>query len=93
MIDAHAGSDKIEWIQIECGQYHTVGFTKDGKVFTWGYNSNDVLGHGDDTEARRAVPTKVESLDGLVITKVSCGEWHTAALTDKGEILTWCVRS
>jgi alpha-tubulin suppressor-like RCC1 family protein len=81
--------EKIEWTHIDCGVYHTVGLTKKGKVFSWGSNDCGQLGHGD-TEDRR-VPTKVESLDELVITKISCGYKHTAALTDKGEILTWYV--
>ena len=83
--------EKIEWIQIECGGYHTVGLTKNGEVYSWGYNGYGQLGHGDNEP--RTIPMKVESLDGMVITKISCGGWHTAALTDKGEILTWYVRS
>jgi alpha-tubulin suppressor-like RCC1 family protein len=90
LLDNNTG-DKLEWIQIECGGYHTVGVTKKGEVFTWGRNPHGVLGHGDKEDRR--VPTKVAALDGLVITKISCGEWHTAALTDKGEILAWYVRS
>jgi alpha-tubulin suppressor-like RCC1 family protein len=27
---------KIEWIQIECGGYNTIGITKNGDVFSWG---------------------------------------------------------
>ena len=84
--------DMMEWIQIECGVYHTVGLTKNGQVFTWGKNDRgDQLGHGDYED--RSVPTKIESLDGTVITKISCCAYHTAVLTDKGEILTWYVRS
>jgi alpha-tubulin suppressor-like RCC1 family protein len=81
----------LEWIQIECGVVCTVGLTKKGQVFTWGDNDYGQLGHGD-REGRR-VPTKVESLDGLVITKISCGVGYTAALTENGEMLTWYVRS
>ena len=80
-----------EWTQIDCGQYHTVGLTKKGEVFTWGKNWYGQLGHGD--EESRTVPTKVASLDGFVIIQVSCGHNHTAALTDKGEIFTWYVQS
>ena len=84
--------EKIEWIQIECGGHHTVGLTKNGEVFSsWGENGNGQLGHGD--REGRTVPTKVESLDELGITKISCGNTFTAALTGKGEILTWYVRS
>jgi alpha-tubulin suppressor-like RCC1 family protein len=90
--------DKLEWIQIDCGGFHTVGLTKKAEVFTWGENCYGQLGHGDgdwDDRSRneRTIPTKVASLDGLFIIQVSCGFRHTAALTDKGEILTWYVQS
>jgi alpha-tubulin suppressor-like RCC1 family protein len=81
--------DKVEWTQIECGGWHTVGLTKKGEVFSWGCNDYGQLGHGD--EEHRRVPTKVASLDGTVIIKISCGKSHTAALTKKGEVLTWYV--
>jgi alpha-tubulin suppressor-like RCC1 family protein len=42
-----------------------------------------VVGHGDMEDKR--VPTKVEGLDGIQIIKISCGYFHTAALSDKGE--------
>ena len=88
--------DDLEWIQIECGAVHTVGLTKEGEVFAWGGNYSCQVGvtkiHGDKLD-ERVVPTKVESLDGLFITKISSRGYHTAALTEKGEILTWYVRS
>jgi RCC1 and BTB domain-containing protein len=83
--------DKLEWIHIVCGGWHTAGLTKKGEVFTWGYNGWGQLGHGDNDE--RTIPTKVAALAGLVVIKISCGYHHTAALTDKGEIFTWYVQS
>jgi alpha-tubulin suppressor-like RCC1 family protein len=83
--------EKLQWIQIDCGGWHTAALTKNGEVFTWGNNGNGKLGHGDKNE--RTIPTKVASLDGLFIIQISCGDRHTAALTDKGEILTWYVQS
>jgi alpha-tubulin suppressor-like RCC1 family protein len=80
---------KLEWTQIVCGRYYTVGLTKMGEVFTWGLNDWGQLGHGDWNE--RTIPTKVAALAGLVVIKISCGSIHIAALTDKGEILTWYV--
>jgi alpha-tubulin suppressor-like RCC1 family protein len=90
LLDTNTG-DKLEWIQIECGGLHTVGLTKKGEVFSWGANYSGQLGHGDEKD--RTIPTKVESLDGIVIIKISCGSTFTVALTDKGEILTWYVWS
>jgi alpha-tubulin suppressor-like RCC1 family protein len=83
--------DKLEWTQIACGGMHTTGLTKKGEVFTWGNNCFGQLGHGNKED--REIPTKIASLDGIVIIKISCGADHTAALTDKGEIFTWYARS
>jgi alpha-tubulin suppressor-like RCC1 family protein len=85
------GDKLLELIQIECGNECTVGLTKNGEVLSWGANDYGQLGHGD-TKYRR-VPTKVEGLDGIVFIKITCGEYHTAAITNKGELLTWYVRS
>ena len=82
-------TEKTNWSQIACGGCHTVALTKEGKVYTWGCNSNGQLGHGDNTS--RDMPTNVVSLEGLIIIKISCGYYHTAVVTDKGEIFTWCV--
>ena len=89
LLDTSHGDKSPEWTQIECGTFHTAGLTKNGEVFTWGLNENGQLGHGDNYSRR--VPTKVAGLDGLFITQISCGNYHTAALTVKGELLTWCV--
>jgi alpha-tubulin suppressor-like RCC1 family protein len=79
--------DKLEWIEIDFGGYHTAALTRKGDVFTWGNNGWGRLGHSDE-ESRR-IPTKVAGLDGLFITKISCGRSYTAAITEKGEIFTW----
>ena len=59
------------------------------KCFTWGRNKYGQLGHGDKKD--RHIPTKVESLDGLVIVKIACGYYHTVAITDVGDTYTWYV--
>ena len=81
--------DKAEWTQI-VGGLHTAALTKDGKVFAWGNNRQGDLGHGD-RKKNSNIPTKVESLDGLFIVKIACGEYHTVAITDDGDIYTWYV--
>ena len=83
--------DEKEWIQIECGDNYTAAITKKGELLTWGWNDCGQLGHCD--KKSRNKPKKVTKLDGSIITQVSCGAFHTVALTDRGEALTWYVQS
>ena len=82
-------ADNSHWSQIACGAFHTAALTKDGKVFTWGYNFFGQLGHGDTFN--RYIPTKVAALDEYVIIQIACGHSHMAALTENGEVFTWYV--
>ena len=75
-----------EWTQIVNGENHKVGLTANGEVYTWGHK----LGHRDENQ--RDIPTKVTSLNGVIVTQVACGQSHSAALTDKGDLFTWYVR-
>ena len=81
----------MAWTQIHGGGFHTVALTKGGKVFTWGGNRSGQLGHDDKEYDIYCIPMKVESLDGLFIVKIACGEYHTVAITDDGDIYTWYV--
>ena len=79
--------DNVTWTQIACGKFHTVALSINGEVFTWGHNAFGQLGHGDQKD--RNVPTKVESLSRITISKIACGHYHTAVITDRGKVLTW----
>jgi alpha-tubulin suppressor-like RCC1 family protein len=35
------------------------------------------------------VPKKIESLNGLVITQLACGDSHSMALTREGHVYAW----
>jgi len=32
------------WVKVECGDYHAVGLTTSGTIYSWGYNGNGSLG-------------------------------------------------
>lgn len=87
LVDCTSPADNPEWSQILCSDNHTAALTKKGEVFTWGGNYCGELGHGD--MASRDTSTKIASLDGVVITQISCGYNHMAALTQYGEVFTW----
>jgi RCC1 and BTB domain-containing protein len=73
--------------QISCGSGHTVILDRKGQVFTWGRGDDGRLGHGDN--GWKYVPRLVEALAGKQIHQVTCGSYHTAAVSLTGELFTW----
>jgi RCC1 and BTB domain-containing protein len=73
--------------QISCGSGHTVILDRKGQVFTWGRGDDGRLGHGDN--GWKYVPRLVEALAGKQIQQVTCGSYHTAAVSYTGELFTW----
>lgn len=45
------------------------------------------MGHGDN--GWKYVPRIVQSLTGLIVTQVTCGSYHTAAVCANGDLYTW----
>ena len=73
--------------QIACGSGHTVVLSTEGEVYTWGRGDDSRLGHGDN--GWKYVPRITRSLAGQVVTQVTCGSYHTAAVTGNGDLYTW----
>jgi len=73
--------------QIACGSGHTVVLTTEGEVYTWGRGDDGRLGHGDN--GWKYVPRITQSLSGHTVVQVTCGSYHTAAVTSNGDLWTW----
>ncbi|KDP36001.1 hypothetical protein JCGZ_08396 [Jatropha curcas] len=85
--------DALSNINIElvaCGEYHTCAVTLSGDLYTWGdgtYNFG-LLGHGN--EVSHWVPKRVNGpLEGIHVSYISCGPWHTAVVTSAGQLFTF----
>lgn len=72
---------------IACGSRHATLITKQGEIFSWGEEYGGRLGHG--VEANVTQPKLIETLSGMNIELVACGEYHTCAVTVSGELYTW----
>lgn len=74
---------------VACGEYHTCALTDSGEVYTWG---NDVCCADLSNEGRprsQWIPQKLGGpLDGISISSVACGEWHTAIVSSCGRLFT-----
>ncbi|KAI3451356.1 hypothetical protein Pfo_008021 [Paulownia fortunei] len=74
---------------ISCGEYQTCALTLSGELYTWGNNyTADLL--GDDNKCTHWLPRRLSgSLDGVAISSVACGEWHTAIVSTSGQLFTY----
>ncbi|KAG8654096.1 hypothetical protein MANES_05G099900v8 [Manihot esculenta] len=72
---------------IACGGKHAVLITKQGEIFSWGEESGGRLGHGMVTDVPQ--PKLIDTLAGMNIELVACGEYHTCAVTLSGDLYTW----
>ncbi|RDX95872.1 PH, RCC1 and FYVE domains-containing protein 1, partial [Mucuna pruriens] len=72
---------------IACGVKHASLVTRQGEVFTWGEESGGRLGHGVGKNVVQ--PRLVEALTSTTVDFVSCGEFHSCAVTMSGELFTW----
>ncbi|KAM7277916.1 hypothetical protein ACFE04_005050 [Oxalis oulophora] len=82
--------------QVSCGAAHVVALSEDGVLQAWGYNEYGQLGRGvtcEGLQGARTITAYAKFLDEapelVKITQVSCGEFHTAAVCQNGEVYTW----
>ncbi|OQR87793.1 ultraviolet-B receptor UVR8 [Achlya hypogyna] len=92
---AHIKHDQ-RWKHVAAGAHHTALITLTGELYTMGWGLYHQLGHGSTADL--FAPECVTSLLGVGdyrdgafsgLTQVSCGAWHTVALTTTGDIYTW----
>ncbi|XP_044149086.1 RCC1 domain-containing protein 1 isoform X2 [Bufo gargarizans] len=69
------------------GNEHAVLMTSDGKVLTWGAGRHGQLGHGDVEDVSE--PRIVEALHGVTMSEVAAGGWHTASISESGDLYCW----
>jgi len=72
---------------VTCGKHHTILLTDTGSVYSFGTGSHGELGHS--TVDSEVVPRRIEILDGVTITDISAGGWHSVALGSCGEVYVW----
>lgn len=86
-----------EIIKGSCGDVHTVVLTKKGEVYSFGGGSFGQLGLGavskmpldSDSYPFMPTPTRIESLNGIDIVDISCGDSHTMAIDKEGKLYSW----
>ncbi len=87
LVEALAASN-IEFVS--CGQYHSCAVTLSGDLYTWGDGTHNsgLLGHGNNIS--HWMPKWVYGLlEGMKVSSISCGHWHTALVTSTGQLFTF----
>ncbi|EER02184.1 regulator of chromosome condensation, putative [Perkinsus marinus ATCC 50983] len=76
-------------LKVSCGDQHMLALTKEGEVFSWGYNDFGQLGwglHGVDVVGQQR-PHKVPHLPK--ISDIAAGGGHSVAVGDDGAVYSW----
>ncbi|XP_002985532.2 probable E3 ubiquitin-protein ligase HERC4 [Selaginella moellendorffii] len=81
------GSRELLFVRVACGSSHTLALTGSGDVYSFGQGTFGALGHG--TTESCSSPVIVDSLWGLGIVQIACGDNHSCALTVEGQLFSW----
>jgi RCC1 and BTB domain-containing protein len=74
-------------IEISCGVEHSLVLTNCGEVYAWGYNESGQIGNGCNDH--QLIPIKVKCFNNERVVMISCGYWHSMALTECGHVYSW----
>lgn len=86
------GLKGLKLAQIRAGDQHMGVLTKEGKVYTWGYNDFGQLGWGLHGEGRvgQQKPNQVKGLiENEEVIDFACGGGHTVAITKSCRVFGW----
>lgn len=80
---------ELEIKSVSCGENHTIAITVSGDLYTWGdgIHNYGLLGHGN--EFSQWIPKRVSHMEGIHVSVISCGPWHSAVVTETGLLLTF----
>ena len=79
-------SNQGSWVAIACGDDHSIGLDKNGKLWTWGLNAEGQL--GDNTTNSKSSPVQTISL-GTTWRNVYAGYKNLAGIKSDGTIWIW----
>ncbi|XP_014487466.1 PREDICTED: RCC1 domain-containing protein 1 [Dinoponera quadriceps] len=78
---------RVKFVDIASGFDHTILLAENGDVYSMGMGTRGQLGHNDLEDYDN--PRLIEALAGLKVAQISAGGWHSAAVTDQGDLYTW----
>ncbi|KAM6195742.1 LOW QUALITY PROTEIN: RCC1 domain-containing protein 1 [Sarcoramphus papa] len=73
--------------RLALGYEHALVLGTDGEAFAWGGGRHGQLGHG--TLESELQPRLVEALAGVPMQAVAAGGWHSASVSEAGDLYMW----
>merc|ERR1712066_16081 len=86
------GLKGLKITQVRAGDQHMGVLTKEGKLYTWGYNDFGQLGWGMHGEGRvgQQKPAQVKGLvENEDVVDFACGGGHTVCVTKSARVFGW----
>ena len=79
------------WDKISLGEKHSIALDDNGKLYSWGKNTQGQLGIGDVTNNTQSIgqPTLISSVSNTLFVDVSASAEVSFAITDQGEMYSW----
>lgn len=77
----------VEVDSVAAGTDVSYALLKDGTVYSWGSDTNGLLGNGASSTSEQLIPQKINGLSG--ISKIYAGENTAAASTSGGKVYFW----
>ena len=75
--------------QVACGDYHTVCLSVEGELVSWGGAANSKMFKRPSIKDTSVENSILRPLTGRLITDISCGDFHTLALDQNGQVWSW----
>ncbi|CAG5127579.1 unnamed protein product [Candidula unifasciata] len=85
--DLHSIDSGVEVTEISCGKEHVLILAHVGTVFSYGLGSRGQLGHY--SVEPEISPRLLASLEGLRMRSICAGGWHSASVSDCGDVYMW----
>ncbi|KAM8940137.1 LOW QUALITY PROTEIN: putative E3 ubiquitin-protein ligase HERC6 [Pelodytes ibericus] len=74
-------------VDVSCGTKHSVAVCNQGNIFTWGEESGQ-LGSRQSKQIY-SIPKMITGLSNTRIIQISCGHFHSIALSEDGRVFSW----
>ncbi len=77
-------------IDFKNSMFFVIARTLNGSVYSWGHNRYGVIGNGKEGEKiYKPQLNQYLSDKKIIVVDICCGDWHSLALTNDGEVYAW----